>query len=158
MTSEEQFIADFWNFHLARDPWLKDAFREKMVHEIKSCRYIHIFLDALCSSPSPSNCDDGVDVLQQIDSELLEIYLRYTTEDFESNYNKLYILVSAAARHKDKHIFREEFLNNRHAFCGDTRLAVAEGLYEIGDIETVEEMLKEEYSAWVRDEIEELLE
>jgi len=157
MTREEQFTALVWQFHLA-DAWSKDDLREEVVREINSCKRIYILLDVLCSSHSPSSCDDGIDILQQIDSELLEIYLRYTTEDFESNYNKLYILICAAGRHKDMHIFREEILNNRHAFCGDTRLAVAEALYEMGDIEAVEEMLKEDCSAWVRDEIEELLE
>ncbi len=159
MTQEEQFIADFWNFHLASDPWLKDAFREKMVYEIKSCRRIHIFLRELCSaSYSPHMYDDGIDVLKQIDSELLEIYLRYTTEDIENHMDPLYILIGAAGRHEHKHIFREEILNHIHAFSLDIRLAVAEALYEMGDIETVEEMLKEECSNLVREGIEELFE
>jgi len=157
MTPEEQFTALVWQFHLA-DAWSKDDLRKEVVREINSCKRIYILLDVLCSSHSPSCCDDGVDVLQQIDSELLEVYLRYTTEDFESYGDKLYILIGAAGRHEKKHIFREEFLNHKHAFCSDVRLAVAEAFYEMGDIEVVEEMLKEECSALVREGIEELFE
>ncbi len=158
MMQEEQFTAKVWNFHLAKDPWYKDILRKEMVNEIKSCKYIHSFLEVLCSSHSTSCCDDGVDVLQQIDSELLEIYLRYTTEDIECYIDPLYILIGAAGRHEDRHIFREEFLNNIHAFSGDIRLAVAEALCNIGDIENVKIMFEEDISGWVRDEIKDLLE
>lgn len=155
MTKKDvQFVILVCRFTFSARAKYKDCFREDLVNEIKSIEDISVLLEVLGSSTSPHALDDGVDVLCQIDASLLKKCLK-NCNDIDTRC--LYILIRAAGKQKNCHIFKEDILKGMQSPYTDVREAAAEALYDMGDIENLKQMLKKDKRKIIRELAKELL-
>lgn len=159
MTKKDvQFVVLICQFHFFAKAKYKDSFREDLVDEIRSLEDIWVLLEVLGSSTSPHALDDGVDVLCQVNAKILKKCLKNLKHCSDIDTCCLYILIRAAGKHKDSHIFHEEILNRIHDSSIDVREAVAEALYDMGDIEHLKQMLEKDENKLIKELAKELLE
>lgn len=159
MTKKDvQFVVLICQFHFFAKAKYKDSFREDLVDEIKSIEDISVLLEVLGSSTSPHALDDGVDVLCQVNAKILKKCLENLKYDNNVDTRCLYILIRAAGKHKNNHIFREEILNRMNSSHLDVREAVVEALYDTGDTEHLKQMLEKDENKLIKELAKELLE
>ncbi len=157
MTKKDvQFVVLICQFHFLAKAKYKDRFREDLVDEIKSIEDISVLLEVLGSSTSPHVLDDGIDILSQIDIKILKEYL--TTLNDDHNTNCLYIVIRAAGKHRNNDVLKKEILDRMYSSYNDIREAVAEALFDMGDVEYLKEMSEKDGSKFIRELTKELLE